>query len=100
MSRIHRRVIVSRRLARAYLAQVAQTASPEVVVYSSRPNVFVRVARSTDEVDRAIHHGRVAYRVSRDAQKRTFVSFVGDPGVLAKVREFALERGLLVGGNG
>jgi len=99
VSRVKRRVIVSRRLTRAFLAQVSMTPSPEVVVYSSRPNVFVRTARHDPKVDGAIHYGRVAYRVSKDHRGRALVSFIGDPRVLARVRTYAEERGLIVEGR-
>jgi hypothetical protein len=99
VSRIKRRVIVSRRLTRAFLAQVSRTPSPEVVVFSSRPNVFVRTARQDPAVDGAIHFGRVAYRVSKDSSGRAFISFIGDPTVLRLVRAVAEDRGLTVEGR-
>lgn len=98
MSRIKRRVIVSRRLTRAFLAQVSSAPSPEVVVFSSRPNVFVRHARVDVDVDGAILCGRVAYRVSKDVTGRSFVSFIGDSHVLRRIRACAEQRGLSVEG--
>ncbi len=99
MSRVVRRVIVSRRLAKAFLLQVSSATAPEVVVYSSRPTSFVKAACADPVVGAAVSSGKAAYRVSR-TDTGLMVSFIGPAPVLARVRECAKARDLRVGGNG
>lgn len=100
MSRVVRRVIVSRRLAKAFLLQVSSATAPEVVVLSPRPNVFMKSACSDPTVEAAVMAGHVTYRVSRDQDGRSLISFIGPSNVLARIRAHAESRDLQVGGMG
>lgn len=96
MSRVNRRVMVAKRLAKAYLLSVSSAGTPEVRVYSKRPTLFIRAAERSVEIGAALTGGRVAYRHSRDAQGRNVVSFVGSGPVLDLVVDLANSRGHLV----